>query len=216
MQTSDQINELASAMAKAQSVIKNPQKDKKNPHFKATYADIASGLDVIRPALSSNGIALFQATDIVQDGVILRTRIVHSSGQWLESTYPVGKFGPHQQMAAALTYAKRQALFALVGVHGEDEDDDGQTAGNADLRQSAPAIAPPTKPAAFSKEESATLRDAMIMELEKCESHADVFTWREDNLAAFNRLTKDDKAIVARAKEIRAGEINQPQSEAAE
>ena len=171
MQTSEHVNELAAAMAKAQAVIRNPAKDKTNPHFRATYADIESGLDVIRPALSSHGIAFFQATDVVDDAVILRTRLIHLSGQWLESSYPVGKLGPHQQMAAALTYAKRQALFALVGVHGEDEDDDGQTAGNADIRQSS-APAQPAKPSPLSKEESATTRDAMIFALEKCETHA--------------------------------------------
>jgi hypothetical protein len=145
MKTSEQINEIAKAMAEAQGVIKNPAKDKTNPHFKNTYADISSGLDVIRPALSKAGIAFFQATEVVEDGVILTTRLVHTSGQWVEGTYPVGKFGPHQQMAASLTYAKRQALFAIVGVHGEDEDDDGQTAGDTSIGRTSAKPAPVTR-----------------------------------------------------------------------
>lgn len=148
MKTSEQINELAAALAKAQATIKNPSKDKKNPHFKSSYADIASGLEVIRPALSAQNISFVQATDVVEDGMVLVTRLMHGgSGQWIEGTYPVGKFGPHQQMAASLTYSKRMALFALVGVHGEDEDDDGESAGTADVSTRRPAPAPARRPA---------------------------------------------------------------------
>jgi hypothetical protein len=155
MRTSEQIDQIAKAMAEAQGVIKNPAKDKTNPHFKNTYADIASGLDVIRPALSKAGIAFFQATDFIEDGVVLVTRLVHGgSGQWVEGTYPVGKFGPHQQMASSLTYAKRQALFALVGVHGEDEDDDGEAAGSADTTTRRAPQRPQARPVPQGPDES--------------------------------------------------------------
>lgn len=123
MNTSESINEIAAALAKAQAKIRNPAKNKVNPHFKSKYADLADGLDVIRPALSEQGIAFIQRTEVVDDGVILRTRLIHSSGQWIESTYPVSKMTQHQQMGAALTYAKRQSLFALVGVCGDDDLD---------------------------------------------------------------------------------------------
>jgi hypothetical protein len=123
MNTSEQINEIAGALAKAQAIIINPSKDKVNPHFNARYADLASGLDCIRPALSAHGIAFIQATEITNDSVILRTRMIHSSGQWIESTYPVAKFIDHQKLGSALTYAKRQALFSLVGVCGDDDLD---------------------------------------------------------------------------------------------
>ena len=123
MNTSESINEIATALAKAQAKIRNPAKNKVNPHFKSKYADLADGLDVIRPALSEQGIAFIQPTEVVDDGVILRTRLIHSSGQWIESTYPVSKLTQHQQMGAALTYAKRQSLFALVGVCGDDDLD---------------------------------------------------------------------------------------------
>ena len=129
MESSEEINEIAAAMAKAQAMIQNPKKENENPHFKSKYADLASGLNAIRPALSANGIALFQATGLYEGtSVILRTRLVHSSGQWIGSTYPVSALAQHQAMASALTYAKRQSLFALVGVAGEDDDDDGDAA----------------------------------------------------------------------------------------
>lgn len=127
MNTSDQINELAAALAKAQGEIQNPAKNRVNPHFKSKYADIADGLDVIRPTLSKFGIAFVQATELQDDVVILRTRMIHTSGQWIESTYPVGRFVKHQELGASLTYAKRQALFCIVGVAGDD-DDDGNSA----------------------------------------------------------------------------------------
>jgi ERF superfamily len=128
MQSSDEINEIAAALAKAQGVIKNPAKTRENPHFKSTYADLAMGLNSIRPALSGFGIAIVQATDINRDGVILITRLIHgASGQYIGCIYPVASASTdHQKLGAALTYAKRQALFSLVGICGEDEDDDGE------------------------------------------------------------------------------------------
>lgn len=125
MKSSEEINEIAGAMALAQAAIKNPTKAKLNPHFKAKYADLSAGLDCMRSALSAQGIAIFQATEIVQDSVVLLTRLVHKSGQWVGCCFPVSKFAPPQQMGSALTYARRQSLFALVGIAGEDDDDDG-------------------------------------------------------------------------------------------
>jgi len=126
---SQDIDEIASALAASQGIIRNPEKTKINPHFKSKYADLAAGLDCIRPALSANGIAIVQATDIHSSGnVILITTLLHSSGQYIGCTYPVGVPGNHQQLGAALTYAKRQALFSLVGVCGDDDLDGEDTA----------------------------------------------------------------------------------------
>jgi hypothetical protein len=79
--------------------------------------------------------------------------------------------------------------------------------------QQPPAQEPPPP---FTKDESATVRDSMILALEKCDSHAEIFTWREQNKPTFARLTREDKLVVSKAKEIRAGEIDGPQKEAAE
>lgn len=147
---SEAINEIAGALAKAQGEIKNPEKTRVNPHFKSTYADLATGLDCIRPALSANRIAIIQATGINADGVYLTTRLIHSSGQYLGCIYPVAaSTADHQKLGAALTYAKRQALFSLVGVCGDDELDgeDAKTNGGpiteaqvADLRARIDAV----------------------------------------------------------------------------
>ncbi len=130
MVQSEQINEIAAALAKAQSVIENPDKTRMNPHFRAAYADLATGLDCIRPPLSANGIALIQATYVKNDvsWLFLSTRLIHSSGQFLGCDYPVAPVqADHQKLGSALTYAKRQALFSLVGVCGDD-DLDGEDA----------------------------------------------------------------------------------------
>lgn len=144
MNTSKQINEIASALAKAQAEIQNPAKDNKNSHFGNKYADLAGGLATIRPTLAKHGLSVVQLTHADGDMVTLHTRIMHSSGQWLEATYPVCRLGKHQEMGSALTYARRYALFAAVGVAGDDDDDDGNTAATARGRPAAAYAAPRT------------------------------------------------------------------------
>jgi hypothetical protein len=130
MKTSEDIGAIAAALAKAQSELKNIEKGKINPHFKSRYADIADGLEVIRPVLSKNGIALVQATNFNGDTGIfsLNTRLIHTSGEWIESSYPLPSSGKAAEIGSAITYARRYAAFALVGVAGTDEDVDGSDA----------------------------------------------------------------------------------------
>jgi len=104
MKTSEQINEIATALAKAQGEVANPVFNKTNPHFRSKYADLSSVLNVVRPALSKNNISIMQMTNIEEAGVVLYTRLTHTSGQWIESVYPVTASGKHQEIAAALTY----------------------------------------------------------------------------------------------------------------
>lgn len=129
MNTSQEINELAKALAAAQAEIRNPQKEALNPHFKSRYTDLAGGLDAVRPVLAKHGLAIVQSTDMEGDMMMLTTRLLHSSGQWIESVYPVARFpAQHQQIGSALTYSRRYSLFALAGVAGTDDDDDGNDA----------------------------------------------------------------------------------------
>ena len=129
MNTSQEISELAGGLAAAQGEIKNPAKNRTNPHFKSKYADLADGLDAIRPVLSKHGLSFVQVTEVDGESILLRTRLMHKSGQWIEGVYPVARIGnaTHQAIGSSLSYAKRYALFSLVGVHG-DEDDDGNAA----------------------------------------------------------------------------------------
>jgi len=131
MKTSESIEHLATALAAAQGALKNPPKNKINPHFKSAYVDLSDGLTAVRECFSKHGLVFIQGTSLMDGVIVLNTRIAHKSGQWIESDYPVGGFGKPQEMGSAMTYARRYALFSMVGVAGED-DDDGNAAQAAD------------------------------------------------------------------------------------
>ena len=129
-QCSDRVDAISAALAKAQGQIANPTKGAVNPHFRSQYSDLASGLNAIRAALSANAIAVVQTTMLANDDtLILRTALCHASGQWIISAWPVVKLpAPPQVIGSALTYARRYTLFALVGIAGEGDDDNGNAA----------------------------------------------------------------------------------------
>jgi hypothetical protein len=150
MITSEQINELAAALAKAQGQIQGAVKDSTNPAFKSRYADLASVWDACRVALSLNGLAVLQGPALVGQGVSVTTRLLHSSGQWAESTLvlPMDK-ATAQGAGSAITYARRYALAAMVGV-APDDDDDGNAASQTAPKQQPkpePTQQPGTRPA---------------------------------------------------------------------
>jgi ERF superfamily len=136
MQSSETIASLMAALSKAQKGLENIEKLKKNQHFNSSYADIADGLRVIRPALSEQDLAITQATEFDRETgmFVLHTRIYHVSGEWIGSTYPLPTSGKAQEMGSAITYARRYALFALVGTAATDEDTDGNDAAQANMR----------------------------------------------------------------------------------
>lgn len=152
MTTSEQINELADALAKAQATIKPALKDATNPHFKSKYADLTAVWEVIRGPLSSNGIAAVQEAVTMDDGVAVMTRLIHKSGQWIEFgplTVPAMKRDAHG-VGSATSYAKRYALSAAVGVVA-DEDDDGNAAAKSSNSREQALPLPPSTPAKFDE-----------------------------------------------------------------
>ena len=129
MKSSEQTNEISAALAKAQGAIKNPSKDRtakiESPKgsYTYTYATLADSLEAIREGLSANQLALVQATRIEGGVLMLDTRLTHATGQWFESEWPVCQFPTApQQIGSALTYARRYALSAMIGIAGEDDD----------------------------------------------------------------------------------------------
>lgn len=121
---SEQTNELFSALAKAQAEIKNAMEDKTNPHFKSSYASLASVWDACREPLAKNGLCVAQPTCSENEILYVETILGHSSGQWMESRMPAGNIRdkPHV-MGSNLTYSRRYALAAMVGVAPGDDDD---------------------------------------------------------------------------------------------
>src|SRR5215813_797781 len=135
--SSESLAALASALAKAQAELVNPEKSltatirggrtgEGERSFR--YAPLSSGLDIVRKTLGQHEIATVQTTAIDKEtgAVNLSTVLAHASGEWIASDWPVcavAETANPQRMGAALTYARRYALFTLVGIAGEDDLD---------------------------------------------------------------------------------------------
>jgi hypothetical protein len=133
--SSPSIGAIAAALAKAQGELSNPEKSMiatiQSPFPREgertfRYASLASGLDIVRKCLGQHEIATIQTTAIDQASAQIRltTILAHASGEWISSDWPVcptSDTGAPHRMGAALTYARRYALFALVGIAGEDD-----------------------------------------------------------------------------------------------
>jgi hypothetical protein len=151
--SSESIGAIAAALAKAQAELTNPEKSlvatiqasHPRDHDKTfRYAALSSGLDIIRKALGGHEIATVQMTTIDKEAGLIRltTTLAHSSGEWLSSEWPVcaiSETAAPRRMGAALTYARRYALFTLVGIAGEDDLDapDVAEGGKADATNTA-------------------------------------------------------------------------------
>ena len=133
--SSDTIGNISGALAKAQAELTNPEKSLvaiiRSPFPREAdrtfrYAPLSSGLDIVRKSLGRHEIATIQSTEIDKESGLLRltTVLAHSSGEWISSEWPVcpmSDIASAQRMGAALTYARRYALFTLVGIAGEDD-----------------------------------------------------------------------------------------------
>lgn len=128
MNQSENINELAAALAKAQGEMQAAIKDCINPFFKSKYADLGSVWDAARPVLCKNGLCIMQTTEMLGEKIVMVTMLAHTSGQWVKSYLPLNPSkNDSQGVGAAITYLRRYSLSALVGVVCDD-DDDGETA----------------------------------------------------------------------------------------
>ncbi len=129
---SAEIGELATALSKAQGQITGALKDSSNPFFKSKYADLASCWDACRKQLSENGLAVIQTTCFAfQQGCndpVLVTTLTHSSGQWIRGCLPIkAKDDGPQAQGSGITYARRYALAAIVGLAQIDDDAEAAT-----------------------------------------------------------------------------------------
>jgi hypothetical protein len=247
--SSETVAALASALAKAQAELTNPEKS-----LTATirtgrsgecersfrYAPLSSGLDIVRKTLGQHEIASLQTTAIDQTAgmVNLTTMLAHASGEWIASDWPVcpiAETANPQRMGAALTYARRYALFTLVGIAGEDDLDasdlcDGPL--SAAERQFKPidrqARMPTRTPGdgharggsakweravILDSEQSAALREKLLTQLGNIISADLAAAWAREALSAKNSLTATDAKLVEDAFERRISEI--PSSDAA-
>ena len=138
MPTSPTIAALAAALVKAQSAMGGAKKDSTNPHFRTAYADLASVWDACRAPLANAGLSVVQLVSSDEKSAIIETILAHSSGEWVSSTLavPLTK-ADAQGLGSAITYGRRYALAAIVGVC--PADDDGEAAVARPTQRTQPA-----------------------------------------------------------------------------
>jgi hypothetical protein len=234
--SSETIGTIAAALAKAQAQLVNPEKSlvgtirseqASGSERSFRYAPLSSGLDIVRKTLSQHEIATVQTTSIDETAGIVRlsTVLAHASGEWIASDWPVCSITETQaprRMGAALTYARRYALFTLVGIAGEDDLDapgllsptapetkidspagnkkDRRNGGQAQSVQQgsgdhrAKASRPTLEPKA-----SATLREKLTAELEGISSPEEAANWAHRVLGTKNSLAPADAKHVEQA-----------------
>ncbi len=125
--SSETIGKLAEALSKAQSTMSEAKEDAKNPFFKSNYADLTSVWRACRKSLTDNGLSISHTTMFMDQELVLVTTLLHSSGEWQRGYYPLMLAKRDaQSVGSAITYAKRYALAAIVGVCVEGEDDDAE------------------------------------------------------------------------------------------
>lgn len=126
------MKELFAALSKAQFQFKHALKSSVNPHFKSRYADLASVWDAVREPLHANGLCIMHELVDVEGRLHLRTILGHVSGESRESLMPVHAkdFSNPQSVGSAITYARRYALSAMLGIVADDDDDGNAAASN--------------------------------------------------------------------------------------
>ncbi len=136
MRTSESIKNIAKAMAQFQAEVKNPANTADNPFFKSKYAPLNDVLNLVRPILTKHGLSVLQSPSGDGEHITVTTLITHESGEWIESdplTLKAEKANA-QGVGSAVTYARRYALSAMLGISSED-DDDGNYASSAKDKQ---------------------------------------------------------------------------------
>jgi cellobiose-specific phosphotransferase system component IIA len=136
MNKSENINELASALAKAQAEIRGAVEDSTNPHFRSKYASLQSYIDSAREPLARHGLSVTQLltqSDCGTNMVSIETVMMHSSGQWISAVFsvPVGNQMTAQAFGSAVTYARRYSFASIVGIAPIDDDGNQATASMA-------------------------------------------------------------------------------------
>jgi len=187
MKTSESITKIAEALTKAQAAMKPALKDSRNPHFNSKYADLTSVWDAIRAPLTDNGLSVLQLVGTNEaEKTTLTTRVLHVSGEWIESTWaiPIGKQDP-QGLGSALSYARRYALAAAVGVVQDDDD--------------ANAAMPAAKPAQEFQPKHFSLADAI--------DEIQASTTLEELQSKYTRIYNEAKASKASFMDFHIGQI---------
>jgi hypothetical protein len=143
--TSEQINEIATALAAAQGEVQNVVKDAKNPHFKSNYATLDAITDTVRPVFAKHGLAVVQIPNCVDNIVTVETIVTHKSGQWIRgvTSSPITKADP-QGVGSACTYLRRYSLAAIASLAQTDDDGNAASQSSSGPREVARTPTVPT------------------------------------------------------------------------
>jgi hypothetical protein len=244
---SESIGSLAAALARAQQELTNPEKSltatlsggsEQEQGRTFRYASLARGLDIVRKSLGRQEIAAVQTTTIDQGAGLVRltTTLAHSSGEWVSSEWPVcpvAEIADPQRLGAALTYARRYALFTLVGIAGEDDLDapapsrptksiengrssqstvlsESHGGGSAERSKRTSAPRRPEPKPILSSEASSALREKLLASVAALNSAEALTDWAKDSMPAKNTLVDADIRAVERAFEAKRSELGEP------
>jgi hypothetical protein len=213
--SSETMGAIATALAKAQAELQNPEKTLtatlrvRDGERTFRYASLACGLDLVRKCLGRHEIAVMQTTAVDQGQITLTTLLVHSSGEWVSSLWPVcAAIEPSAHLKGAyLTYARRYALFALVGIAGEDDVD------SPDLPQAETQVLPAeqeanrpnrnndpsTRSTTLAPTKSGELRDRLLREMAEIGDSEALIVWAYRSLPLKNTLSKEDAEAIEAA-----------------
>lgn len=148
MRQSESLASFAKAFVKVQAALKPAAKDSMNPHFKSRYADLASVWDACREPLTANGFCIIQPAEKVDGKIRVITRLMHESGEFIESEIEMTPMDARPQSdGSEITYARRYALAAMVGVC-PDDDDGNDASGHREPQQPQRQQSPKPKPKA--------------------------------------------------------------------
>lgn len=178
---SQSIEKLSAALAKAQGEIKTAKEDSQNPHFKSSYADLASVWEACRAALSKAGVSIVQVPVTDAEGTWLVTQLMHA-GEFIRGKFKIVPMkNDAHGIGSAITYMRRYSLAAMVGV-APDEDDDGNAAtGRDNMGVSTRKQQPTQPPASKLTEEMEAQEKAALDMIQHCRSSGDLTaleTWR--------------------------------------
>ena len=192
---SEEIGAISSAVSDFQGEIEQPALNRENPYFKSRYVDLSGVLKSVQKLLAKNGLAVMQ----IISGNDIVTLLTHKSGQWFKSVCPIGTYKSQQDRGSAITYTKRYALCAILGI-AADTDDDGNADTDADKKSGA-----------FTNNQQffsgAQLKEALT-ELNGCQSPDDIQTlwskWTKIAPAMCNKGSEFYKAVAEKSKAINA------------
>ena len=144
MKTSEQVDLISAALVQASAEMPAIAMNKTNPYYNSMYADLGAVVQATKPILAKYGLAMFQTNTNDGDKVGVTTRLIHSSGQWMEDTIvislPAGSKNPAQDAGKSVTYFKRYMWSAFLGLNTEEDDDANGLSKKEDKKKKEPAV----------------------------------------------------------------------------